>query len=130
MQLPGEQPPSAIWPWLTWSDVSASLAGVFFRVAGGGAAEFGQVQPDNSPRLVKVERSRDGGSSVYNTVPMNSTVLPSGDAASNSYASGWIHTGSNSQSYYLINEKYLRFHLSGGEVRPRNMAVRVWKRTG
>jgi hypothetical protein len=55
---------------MTWNDVSSAYAGVFFRVTGGDAASFGQVQNDNAPILKEVEYSSreaytTGGCSKY-----------------------------------------------------------------
>ena len=44
--------------------------------------------------------------------------------------SDWIYTGDYSKSTAYGHSVHLRFAVSGGEVRPRNMAIRIWKRTG
>lgn len=36
---------------MAWKEISSDYEGVFFRVAGGDAAPFGQVQEENAPRL-------------------------------------------------------------------------------
>jgi len=36
VQLPGEKSPTEVWLWMQWADVSATYAGAFFRVDGGG----------------------------------------------------------------------------------------------
>jgi hypothetical protein len=118
VQLPNEKSPTEIWPWMMWNDVSSAYAGVFFRVTGGEAATFGQVQEDNSPRLSEVnglledQKAQHSQSNWWNnTIPREGW-------------SNWVITGWTGQ----VN--FIRFQMSGGEVRPRNMAIRVWKRTG
>jgi len=114
VQLPTEKSPTEIWPWMTWNDVSYAYAGVFFRVTGGEAASFGQVQKENSPRLVRVNR--------YDLNIRTSSaidVFPNGEKSS-------IIDAEISRN----RDRGLQFTVSGGEVRPRNMAIRVWKRTG
>ena len=53
VQLPHEKKPVEIWPWMIWEDVSANYSGVFFRVIGGEAASFGNIQQENIPRINK-----------------------------------------------------------------------------
>ena len=55
VQLPHEKKPSEIWPWMIWEDVSTNYFGVFFRVVGGEAASFGEIQLENTTRIDKVE---------------------------------------------------------------------------
>ena len=120
VQLPSEKAPTDIWPWMTWTDVSSSYAGVFFRVTGGDAASFGTVQQDNAPRIDKVDTAYYGDVSemIECTPDYLNCPLPKGDW------SLWEYTGASSG-----NNRYTRFHTTGGEVRPRNMAMRIWKRT-
>ncbi len=122
VQLPKDKPPSELWPSMTWADVSADYEGVFFRVVGGDAASFGQLQPGNAPRLGTVHVSYGGDNLIKesHSSPFNLTVP----------ASGWsdgIHTGGDEGS----TRYYMNFRLTDGaaEVRPKNMAVKVYKRT-
>jgi hypothetical protein len=101
---------------MTWNDVSSAYAGVFFRVTGGEAASFGEVQEDNAPRLINVYSRtctsscgafENGGVQFKMPIPIGkrsgvTSSTPLGD---------------------------LEFEMSDGEVRPRNMAIRIWKRT-
>jgi len=101
---------------MQWADVSATYAGVFFRVEGGGAAAFGQTQQENAPHLISVEYNYGGDH------PRRIETITG-------QTSEWIESGVFISTTY-DSESLLRFTLSGGEVRPRNMAVKVWKRTG
>ncbi len=125
VQLPKDKAPSELWPSMTWQDISADYEGVFFRVVGGDAASFGQVQQGNAPRLGTVHATYDNNDVINtnNGLPYNLTIP----------ASSWsdnIHTGSysvvsNGNIHYYINFKL----TDTGEVRPKNMAIKVYKRT-
>jgi hypothetical protein len=112
VQLPNEKSPTEIWPWMTWNDVSSAYAGVFFRVTGGDAASFGQVQEDNAPHLTGFTCYDDGTSVALNNPRSTQHSLSETCRKPNTYLNG------------------ISFSVSGGEVRPRNMAIRIWKRTG
>jgi len=116
VQLPNEKSPKEIWPWMLWNDVSSAYAGIFFRVAGGNASSFGQIQEENSPRLIHVSRH-----------------LPIHQARSEIE----VNVFSNGEPSVIIDAERsvdrdigLQFTVSDGEVRPRNMAIRIWKRNG
>jgi hypothetical protein len=113
VQLPNEKSPTEIWSWMTLNDMSSIYAGVFFRVTGGEAASFGQVQEDNAPRLVKIDAISEiaGHTSSYSdnqslSKGSWSDIVWTGDVASDWKAS-----------------RRIRFLVSDGEVRPRNMAI-------
>ena len=121
VQLPHEKEPGEIWPWMIWENVSKNYSGVFFRVEGGEAAPFGEIQMENTTRVEKVnsvwssdaafgEVSKHRASSGNITIPLKGPSL-------------WIRTG-DSGSY----SRYVNFELSSGEVRPKNMAIKVWRR--
>lgn len=119
-QLPNEDGPAKIWPWATWQDVSATYKGVFFRILGENSAAFGETQEEASPRLTRVERIYKQGESHRNDI----------EIVKNS-ASDWIYTGDDVKTGSGNNVNHtisIRFITSGEEVRPRNMAIRVWKR--
>jgi len=119
MQLPWKKSPNDVWPTLVWKDVSSTYPGVFFRVEGGDAAPFGQEQPANAPRLTSVEYryvSPEDDGEYY------APILPG-------KVSEWVKAGGFSSAHYDTLE-HMRFTQSGGEVRPHNMAMKVWLRTG
>ncbi len=121
VQLPKDKAPSELWPSMTWTDISADYEGVFFRVVGGDAASFGQVQQGNAPRLGTVHIIYDSVDEIntYHRAPYNLTIPMNG-------WSDQICTGSYSGS----NNHYINFKLTDtGEVRPKNMAIKVYKRT-
>jgi hypothetical protein len=111
---------------MTWKDVSSTYAGVFFRVMGGKAASFGEVQEDDAPRLIEVTTGfndhlhlEKGGYGQYIEYGYNITIPKEG-------WSDWTITGHYTKDDAIT--RLTRFQTSGKEVRPRNMAIRVWKR--
>ena len=98
---------------MTWEEVSSYYSGVFFRVVGGNATKFGEIQEDNVPHVVGVNTGYAGKISGNRT---DNNILPIGNW------SDWSYTGASEGT-----TRYTRFRTSGGEVRPKNMAVRVWK---
>lgn len=114
MQLPRQELPSSIWRTATWLDITYEYAGLFFRVLGGGSENFGVTQEENSPRLTNVQMT-----GVFSQATLVN-VTPSEYSA-------WLSTGHQASG----NPHWgVRFLVSGGEVRPRNEAVRIWKRVG
>jgi len=113
VQLPSQPEPKTLWPIVEWKDVTPDYAGLFFRAEGGGAAAFGETQSDNSPRLTDIEFKYD--KQVGNVSPLS--IVP------------------GTWSSYIFSGKFespvasLRFMVSSVEVRPRNKAIRIWKRT-
>lgn len=115
VQLPLDKAPIEIWPGLKWADVSANYAGTFFRVLGGEAAAFGKPQEDNAPHLSQV---------IHQVAPCAGETV----TLAKGVLSGTVFTTSNFAAGALKNCQ--KFLLSPGEVRPKNMATKVWRRTG
>lgn len=113
VQLPGQQGPHSIWNNLYWMDVSHEYAGLFFRTIGGGSEQFEVIQEENSPKLEQVNTVQ---------IPPNKYVTVS----TNGTWSAAVSTGA--ADIGSTDVWGLRFALSKGEVRPRNTAVRIWKR--
>ncbi len=121
VQLPKDKAPSELWPSMTWQDISKDYEGVFFRVVGGDAASFGQVQQGNAPRLGTIHNSYNNNNAIKNQIgsPANITIP----------INGWSDasfTGRNTGE----NSHYMNFKLTDiAEVRPKNMAVKMYRRT-
>jgi hypothetical protein len=87
----------------------------FFRILGGGSKVFGEIQDENAIRLVEVNSLL---CHVYNYT--HHQFLSATDT--------WIvqvFSGSFDGKDSYLNS----FKVSSGEVRPRNKAVCIWKRT-
>lgn len=124
-QLPREKSPTEIWPWMKWTDVSATYANVFFRVTGDQTSPFGQIQSDASPRLVQVQHEFDHYGDKGHVERFHIDLAPNGE---------WSELVSLGRSPNKVDNndcsEFLKFKISKNEVRPRNMAIRIWKRTG
>lgn len=108
VQLPFQVEPSIIFPNTTWKELSYKYAGFFFRVIGGGSGNFGSTQAASAPYLIRV--------SVNNSTQQPySTTLEPGKCG-------------QMRSYYGDHDCTTEYCISGGEVRPLNMAVKIWKR--
>ena len=122
MQLYNQAEPKDIWPNFEWKDISSDYAGLFFRVHGGGSANFGLIQDENIPQITKL---------LHEYVP---------EAVSDSSKHFQITLDKNiSDLYYKAkvpgDNFYQQFHFEGmrvvksfGEIRPRNQAIKIWKR--
>jgi hypothetical protein len=99
---------------MTWNDVTSNYAGLFFRAEGGGSEAFEKIQSENSPRLIGVDSHF-----LDNYQSRGPIQITPGKY------SQWLSTGGSNAASSSIN-----FLVSEGEVRPRNMVIRVWKRTG
>ncbi len=121
--------------------MSETYAGVFFRVVGGDAAEFGNTQEADAPHIDEIMRkwcwtgsdnNCEDGAFSYGSQPAD---VQYDISLSGSSSESWSDNIWSANSYKSGDESssmgdYLTFHNSGGEIRPRNMAVKVWKRTG
>jgi len=121
VQHPKERPPTELWHWMQWEDVSAAYEGVFFRVLSQNkSAQFGEVQGDDSPRLTSIHIDQR---TMFDRHVENVNLL----SITPGTWSEKILTGSE---YSRDNDRLLKFFVSNDEVRPRNMAIRIWKRVG
>ena len=121
-QFPNRPEPSLIWPQVTWTNRTTDYSGLFFRADGGDSEKFGVIQDDNSPKINRVEWVQAQDANPYPTF----TELPKQGWSS------WVQSAYNEilSGQWLTSWRYkLRFHTTGGEVRPKNTAVRLWKRT-
>lgn len=117
VQLPNEPNPAVLWPNLIWAEVTEEYAGLFFRAEGGSSAGFGTVQAESSNRLTDVEFY---GPVVGESFPRSISV-----PATNAF-SDYIISDYASQDAFGISGQ--RFRNSGSETRPRNTAIRIWRR--
>lgn len=120
LQLPKEAPPSNLWPGVKWTDVSKDFAGVFFRVEGGGATVFeAGVQRENAAGGISSISVENYSYDVH----ANATVeLKAGQWSSR------IFTGTANPNEPPVFQYSWKVLPTGGEVRPRNVAIKVWKR--
>jgi len=111
VQLPSQPEPKSLWANVEWKDVTADYAGLFFRAEGENASPFGVIQEENAPRLIHVKRVEFQPSANEINILSNGALSAIIDSD---------HT--------IKTDRGLQFTVSGGEVRPRNKAMRIWKR--
>lgn len=118
MQYPFELEPSELWNCSKngkWIDISDQYEDLFFRVNGKKTAEFGTVQQESFSKIDKVMRY----TCLYGNCDYGSASI---DIVANNW-SDKIYTGSENKE----GLRFLQFHQSSSELRPRNMAIRLWK---
>ena len=125
VQLPNEKNPQQIWSSeLKWTDISSTYDSAFFRVAGNKSAPFGKVQEGFSPYIDYIKYSECYGrdcdsrdNTMWSIGLQNQGWSPNVMSASLERGSGQWYKG------------LLQFHTASGEVRPKNMAIKVWRRS-
>jgi hypothetical protein len=120
-ELPNSPSPQTIWPNLMWENVSPLFQGLFFRVEGGTSAGFGATQEERTKTLKNVQT---GGAPNYNPPGSawgNIAMIPGSWSA-------WATTGYSHEVNAKVHTEKIRFETTNDEVRPRNTAVRIWKR--
>ena len=106
----------------TWSNISSTYPGMFFRAEGGSAAAFGSSQSGGLPNATGVAHNlRTLGGGAYSESFYSSQVINSSGFTGNENKSvgGFSMDLSRSNSLYG----------AANEVRPVNSTIRIWKRT-
>ena len=137
VQLPKEKSPAELWPKFQFTEISSTYEGVFFRVLGKGSAEFGAVQAEFAPHIDRIYYDT---CELYPSKFCGTKSFPTTTDARMPLTGGWSGNVVSAKQYDYSNPPSsstsqwtgtLAFHgAEGSEVRPRNMAVKVWKRTG
>ncbi len=121
IQFTGQAAPSDLFGG-TWSNVSSSYAGLFFRAEGGAAAAFGGTQSDGAPNVV----------GWFSLGVNQSTQFAIDNAVFQNL--GYINAAASSidRDARIIQMSLARGNNKFGaaaEVRPVNSTIRIWKRT-
>ena len=122
IQFKGQPNPSSLWGG-TWSNISSSFAGRFFRAEGGNAVAFGSDQAEGLPNIF-------GWFYAYcdNSVGSRSdNVLFTYQDAVKGYTTGT--NGSYQRRLNFNANKVNSIYGSSTHVTPINSTVRIWKRT-
>lgn len=115
-QLPGQGDPYELWGYgMHWSEVTKEYEGLFFRVLGGESAAFDAIQEENDHYLTMATCVH------IPHHPTGSAIIRPDGSTSNPVRTGKIE-------FDKVTAYGMQFNLNGGEVRPRNRAVRLWKR--
>ena len=118
-QLPNQAEPTSIWPKLKWQFVTSQYANMFFRVIGDKTAQFGQNQDEAVPKLSKVNITEAKGWAI--NVNLQSIITPG-------EWSKLLYTGDNFPDGRANYYQHINFYVSNDEVRPKNTAIKIWKR--
>ena len=119
-QYPLSPSPEEIWPQMKWTQITEKYAGYFFRAEGQGSEKFGTSQSANQSYIsdIKVQ------SVSYSKWLSDSYTRYYTTASIDKQGGKW--TDINPE--HLFDQVWV--YMTPGEVRPKNMAVRIWKRTG
>ena len=134
VQLPNQTSPEELWSHYGWEDISSNYSGLFFRTLGKDSSTFGSVQEANQKSITNLEVSTRYTNyiSQYNhqVVDVNDKGWyprePSDDTSSRSPYTSTSPRSTTSSDYHYF--KTIRFYISDGETRPRNTAIKLWKR--
>ena len=118
-QLPEQLSPEELCPSAKWTEVSAEYEGLFFRVIGEDSAPFGEPQEMNQKTVSKVSLKGMNFNFFQNYGYVKEYKEELED--------GWTQV--KNKDNVLIAVLELDLKTSGGEVRPRNTAIKLWKRT-
>lgn len=106
----------------TWSNVSSSYAGLFFRAEGGAAAAFGGTQSDGAPNVegwFSLGVNQSTQFAIDNVVFQNIGIIRA--AASD--------LGLDARKIQMSLARGNNKFGAAAEVRPVNSTIRIWKRT-
>ena len=112
-QLPNQSKAEDLWPNTKWSEITSEYSGLFFRAEGGGSESFGRIQQANQSWISDVFHqgcfydSFNGPHCYDKTTSLNQTQ--------------WVSVQSDSTT--AVNQ--FRFYTTGGEVRPKNTAIKI-----
>ena len=150
IQFPGQSEPSTLWPDFTWTNISSSYAGRFFRAEGGNAASFGNNQGSGAKLSTSgtysdnfaTNHCHPGGEMYVWDANMTQTsahwsgsvargILRWGPASSsNSSFIACTSTSYPSVSYNGVSHISTDYNSTyNPETRPTNYTIRIWKRT-
>lgn len=124
VQYPYELEPVYLWNCSkngAWKDISNKYANMFFRV-NGDKSTFGQVQKENVPRIDRVKWICCSASDSSCNSDLGDYEIVLGDW-SHRVLTGYVYSNGGAIAYRFQHQ----YHNSGGEVRPQNMAIKIWK---
>ena len=114
-QLPNQSTPQQLWPNMEWTEITQQYAGLFFRAEGSGSDTFGTVQGANYSRLLKLNVRGCDISGYSNCKDQTGILIEEGK---------WENIHPNIHG--LISAIYP--YMTTGENRPRNTAIKIFKR--
>ena len=139
VQYPSQSDPTTLFGG-TWSNISSTYAGLFFRSEGGSAAAFGSNQSGGLPNITGVLAFRGGDIGTSANIDASDFNKING-AFKSVQKIQWYDGKDNHKGYPEIDTSYggyIDFNASRSssayqdgitEVRPVNSTIRIWKRT-
>ena len=110
-QLPNQSSPIELWRKTKWSEVTQQYSGLFFRAEGGGSEPFGTTQSANYSKISTIREWRYSSQLGQYTGPQFHEIKEGWSVN----LSAWGFAG-------------VLFYTTSAENRPRNTAIRIWKR--
>lgn len=110
-QLSNQPEPKTIWAGTNWQEITSQYKNLFFRALGDESAKFGEIQEESSPKLTHIRMNED-------TNHCNAEYKP--------IAGVW-----NDDAIHLTGGgdlQHIQFFVSKDKVRPKNTAIKIWKR--
>ncbi len=130
IQYPGKSDPSTLgWPG-TWTNVSSTYAGDFFRTEGGDASAFGGgEQLDQMQGHITDDPGNHNHTFDGNTVGGESNT--SGPFCTTDYSPNYNRPTSSAgaHTHGLADDGVNGTPRTGSETRPVNQTIRIWERT-
>lgn len=111
-QYPNQSPPNLLWPDFRFQEVTNNYAGLFFRAEGSGSAPFGQTQAANQSEIASIWTQCINNVGYRGRAHKEDAVTPG--VWSVSVCGSALHD--------------MRVFKTRGEVRPKNTAIKIWKR--
>ena len=114
---------------MTWTEITPSYAGQFFRAEGRYSEKFGQVQNENAPQITKVHHRYVEGRLDYHdnrVIQDQPNFITLEKAKSDLLFTGWADKWSKD---VVVGSEAIQFSKTFGEVRPLNSAIKIWERT-
>lgn len=125
IQYPFELPPTQLWNCSEsqWTDISNTYNGLFFRVLGSNSAAWKQLQDENTTYIQYV-RTTDNCDNGSHCLDLRWDKKPLNKGWSEPMFTSCYPSSKNANGNDGIG---MQFYTASGEVRPRNMAVKIWK---
>ena len=122
-QFPSMSSPRRLWPSLQWTEVTYQYAGLFFRAVGRGSLPFGQTQQADQSSITYIET--DDGITTERKSFFGCEIWK-GNSRKNVPLDDWA-------AYKCEGNKITKFNIQDfyttrAEVRPKNTAIKIWKR--
>ena len=116
-QLPNQSSPEQLWPNMEWTEVTHQYSGLFFRAEGSGSESFGQIQQANQSWISNINTL--DYEFDFSAVNGHYGDQENYDLKLNSWTS--IRPNGVQDEIFI--------YTTAGEMRPRNTAIKIWKRT-